>query len=109
MQANQTPQEKPEALFLSSPGVHKNEITLTRANRVLAIVVSTLAVVPAWFLGLSEFQATVLRALGYFLATVYAASWDLAAPRLYGWGFGPAPLIFPKVRRISTATRQDGD
>ncbi|CAJ1339361.1 unnamed protein product [Effrenium voratum] len=60
----------------------------------LAIVVSTLAVVPAWFLGLSEFQATVLRALGYFLATVYAASWDLAVD--FGLAAETRCCLFPR-------------
>lgn len=69
---------------------------------VFAVLVSLLTSVGKPPRGLTSFQLNVIQTLGYFLATVYAATWDLVVD--FGLlGFKSRRCLFPRFSYIAVA------
>lgn len=69
---------------------------------VFAVLVSLLTSVGKPPRGLTSFQLSVIQTLGYFLATVYAATWDLVVD--FGLlGFKSRRCLFPGFSYIAVA------
>lgn len=69
---------------------------------VFAVLVSLLTSVGKPPRGLTSFQLSVIQTLGYFLATVYAATWDLVVD--FGLlGFKSRRCLFPRFSYIAVA------